>query len=652
MPETDVFVPLSDGVRLAATLYLPETAGPWPALLEAYPYRKDDLSVWAEDYRRLRDDGDYAVCRLDVRGTGSSEGVATDEYPPQEAHDLCEVIAWLAAQEWCTGSVGMYGTSYSGFNAIQTAMLRPPALKAIVAIYATDDRYTDDIHFGGGIRKAMEFGYPLNMVSMNALPPVPALAGDDWRRLWLERIDTLEPWFSSIEEQNDGPYWRRGSLRPDYHLIDVPTMVVAGWADTYRNAMLRLVRHLEVPKRLLMGPWGHLWPNESIPGPRFDLHFELIRWFDRWLRGIENGVDEEPPLAFFIQRATTPEPDLDEVRGDWRYEPAWPLERSRELELRLLDAGRPGRHAHGAEEALAVRGDVGTAAHLRGAYYPPYGLPLDQRPDEVYSLVYDWPVSAEVEILGHPVLEVTLRSSQPVAFLSPKLCEVLADGTSVLVSRGVFNLTHRDSHTMPERLVPGETYEVSIELDATAWVFEPGNRIRLAIAGADWPNAWPPPEASELTIVIDRTRLVLPHVVGEPPIAEPPQFTPVAGSTRAMPAVNPAEASWRIEHDVYEREKRVIVEMRSETLLEDGSRAVMSNRVRAGVKPATPGDAWVESTSDSEVEWPEVTARAIARLVLRSDATSYHFDLELEVFEDAQLLARRRWETVTPRLLQ
>ncbi len=267
LPESNVFIPMGDGVRLAATLYLPETPGPWPAILEAYPYRKDDVSVWPDDYRRLRDEGDYAVCRVDTRGTGTSDGVAVDEYPATEADDLCAVIAWLAEQPWCTGSVGMFGSSYAGFATLHAAMLGPPALRAIVPLYATDDRYTDDIHYAGGIRKAIEFNYPLSMVALNALPPVPALAGDDWRERWLARIDDLVPWYRSIEEQNDGPFWRRGSLRPDYGLIRVPTMVIGGWSDLYRNSALRLIEHLDVPKRLLMGPWSHMNPIDSVPVP-------------------------------------------------------------------------------------------------------------------------------------------------------------------------------------------------------------------------------------------------------------------------------------------------------------------------------------------------------------------------------------------------
>ena len=657
--ESNTFIKLTDGVRLAATLYLPETEGPWPALLEAYPYRKDDLSVWPEDHRRLRDEGDYAVCRLDVRGTGTSEGIALDEYPPGEPDDLSQVIQWLARQDWCTGSVGMFGTSYSGFNTIQTAMRQPPALKAIIPIYASDDRYTDDIHFGGGIRKALESGYPLFMVPMNALPPTPSLAGERWRELWLKRIEELQPWSNAIVEQNDGPYWRQGSLRPNYDLICVPTMVVAGWNDVYRNALLRVFQYIRVPKRLLMGPWCHMSPQDSIPGPRIDLVPEMIRWWDRWLRDDHNGVDEEPPLAVFVRRSTPPAADLSEYRGEWRYESEWPLARVEELVLPLRAAVLTGRAAAGgdvsrpAQETLAVRGDVGVTAHIRGSYDPPYGLPIDQRPDQVYSLVYDWPVEEALEILGSPVLRVALRSSKPVAFLSAKLCEVLPDGSVVLVSRGLLNLTHRDSDTAPEHLVPGERYEVSIELDATSWVFEPGNQMRLAIAGSDWPNAWPPPEASELTIDLEGTQLVLPDVAGESPIKARPNFAPGDNEGGSLEEdLSDGRAIWQIEHDIYAKQTRVLVKQSSPSPPDAVWPKLRTDEVLVGVKPLEPGIAFVECTASAQVTWPEVTARTKAHLMLRSDATNYFFDLTLEVFENDDLIATRHWESVTPRALQ
>ena len=328
-------------------------------------------------------------------------------------------------------------------------MRRPPALKAIVPIFATDDRYTDDIHFTGGIRKAMEFGYPLFMVPMNALPPVPALAGAGWRDLWLQRIDELEPWFGSIEQQTDGPFWRQGSLRPDYDLIEAPTMLVAGWADLYRTAMLRMAEHLTAPTRLLMGPWSHMSTSDAVPGPRIDLVPELIRWFDRHLRGVENGIDREPH-AVFIRRASRPEPDLDEVRGTWRHEPAWPPERRRETALALDTAERPG--GTGARDTLARAGR--RRARPRTSAAPTTrrtGSRSTSGPTRRTRSSTTGRCRRRPRCSARPSSTATVRSSHPVAFLSAKLCEVLDDGTSVLVSRGVLNLTHRASHTSPRR---------------------------------------------------------------------------------------------------------------------------------------------------------------------------------------------------------
>jgi predicted acyl esterase len=395
MAERRVWIPMADGVRLAASLYLPDTADPCPVLLEALPYRKDDVTAGDRtEYRRLAGEHGYAVARVDLRGTGSSEGVATDEYPPQEQADLCRVIDWLANQPWSTGAVGMYGTSYSGFNSLQVAAERPPALKAIVAIYATDDRYTDDVHYVGGALRLLDLvDYPLYMVALNALPPVPALAGAGWRERWRQRVEGLEPWLLRwLQEQVDGPSWRHGSLRPAYERIACPTMLVAGWADGYRNATFRVLERLRAPTRLLLGPWSHMATDSSLPGPRIDLVPELVRWWDRWLRGRRNGVDTRAPVTVFVRRSTRPAPDLAEVAGAWRDEPAWPPGRAAELALPL----------GGGRDRLAVRPDVGVAAWIDCAGHLPFGQPDDQRADDAWSLTFDWPLEAELEVLGHP----------------------------------------------------------------------------------------------------------------------------------------------------------------------------------------------------------------------------------------------------------
>jgi predicted acyl esterase len=602
------------------------------------------------------------VARVDLRGTGSSEGLAVDEYPEQEQRDLCDVIAWLASQEWCTGSVGMYGPSYSGFNAIQVAMERPEALKAIIAIYATDDRYHDDVSYWGGARRAMDFvDYPTYMVAMNALPPVPRVAGDAWRDPWRERVEKLEPWLLRwIEEQTDGPYWRHGSLRPEYDRIACPVMLIGGWADGYRNATLRVMEALEVPRKLLMGPWSHRAAEASLPGPRIDWVPDMIRWWDRWLKGEQNGVDREPSISVFVRRSTRPEPDLDTMRGEWRFEDGWPLDR-------LSSRSFPFSAADGAaSDVLEVRGDVGMYGSISCAGHLPWAQPMDQRPDEAHSLVFDWPaLDEELEILGHPHVRVSVGSTAPVAFLSAKLCDVFPDGTSALVSRGFLNLTHRNSHTEPQPLTPGHVYGVDVELDATSWVFEEGHRIRLDLAGADWPNVWPPPGPVTLTIERDDSRLSLPVVQGPRPTTESPKLTPPREETGASSAASPLDletragvrgsggtappARWWIEHDLLARETRVKVEHGSDTVLEDGTLSTDRYEGETAVSTTNPAIARAAGHATFTLAWPEATVTSEVRTLLESDGQTWHATIDLEVSEGDELRWQRRWERRFPR---
>jgi predicted acyl esterase len=554
------------------------------------------------------------------------------------------VIAWLAAQPWSTGAVGMYGVSYGGFNSIQVAMDRPPALKAIIPIFATDDRYTDDVHFYGGVKKQLDFiDYPLYMVCMNALPPVPEIAGPNWRKLWLERLEGLEPWLPRwIEEQNDGAYWRHGSLRPHYERIVCPTMIVAGWADGYRNASFRMFERLDVAKRLLFGPWAHASTETSLPGPRIDLVPELLRWFDHHLKGEDNGIDKEPPIVVFARRSTRPATDLDSYKGEWRHEPVWPPERLEERRLEL-----PGAD----ERRLEVRGDVGVTAWISCAGHGPFGQPDDQRPDEAFSLLYDWgPFDEELEILGYPRLEVGIAASSPVAFLSAKLSDVFEDGASALVARGFLNLTHRDSHQKPEALEPGRTYDVTLELDATSWTWEPGHVLRLAIAGTDWPNAWPPPENATLKVERARSALVLPVVPGPAPATEPVKLHPPTTSTDSEPVTSPL--TWRIERDVPGRVTRAVIDHGASGRLENGTHFTERYGGEVGVSLADLGNAWAAGKNSFELSWGAIQVGAEARGELRSDRDFYHLSLELDVSEAGRPLWSKHWQRRYPRLLQ
>jgi putative CocE/NonD family hydrolase len=648
---------MEDGVRLAASLFLPEAArggGTVPVVLEALPYRKDDATAsYRPEYERLCGEYGYAVARVDLRGTGSSEGLAVDEYPASEQADLCRVIGWLAAQPWSTGAVGMYGTSYSGFNALQVAAERPPALKAVIAIYASDDRYSDDVHYTGGAVKLLDLvDYPLYMVALNALPPVPQIAGAGWRERWRERVEGLDPWILRwLEEQVDGPYWRQGSLRPGYERIACPTMLVAGWADGYRNATFRVLERLRAPARLLFGPWSHMATDISLPGPRIDLVPEMVRWWDRWLRGDRNGVDQAPPVTVFVRHPTRPAADLDEHLGVWRDEPAWPPARAATRTLPLGEAAAAPDAPPGEPDRLEVRPDVGSSAWISCAGHLPFGQPGDQRADDAWSLTYDWALAGELELLGHPRLAVRVGASAPVAFLSAKLCDVFPDGTSALVARGFLNLTRRRSLTDPEPLAPGVVEPVELELDATSWVLPPGHRLRLSLAGSDWPNIVPPPGPVTLTVERDGSALTLPVLVGPspwpPPVLPPPRPPDPDGE----PAAQDPPVTWRVVADVLGHRTEAEIDHGGRTELPDGT--VLDERYRGTVGAALdrPGLTWARGEAGYRVEWPEATVATSARLDLRGDAEAFEVRLELEAREGEELRWARSWRRRIPRRL-
>jgi uncharacterized protein len=638
---------MADDVRLAISLFVPDDeppAGGWAALIEALPYRKDDLTAgYRSEYARLADEGQFAVCRVDLRGTGSSTGVATDEYPPVELDDINTVIAWLAAQPWSNGRVGMYGTSYSGFNSLQVACTRPPALKAICAIYATDDRYTDDVHYTGGVLRAIDLiDYVAYMTPMNALPPAPAVFGERWRDEWLARVEATPVWaLRWLREQTDGPYWRHGSLRPDYGRITAATLHVGGWADGYRNAPLRSAAAMTCPTEVLFGPWAHASAESSLPGPHLDLVPELIDWFDRWLRPTAAHGSHEQRTRVFMRRPCAPAADLAEHAGEW-WEFRGPPEVT-QVGLRL-DSAEPA--------SLAVRPDTGASAWISCAGQLPWGQPTDQRGDDAWSWCNEWALADGAALLGNPMLHVRVAADQPVATLVAKLSDLHPDGTSQLISRGALNLTHRMSSESPSPVVPGEPMDASVELEATSWIIEPGHRLRLAITGADWPNLWPTPSAVTLTMWPSTLTLSLP-TVGHPGTPAP-QFRPPTG-------INPHGADehgeqpstlWRFEHDVLARTTVARVDHGSVYGAERGARVREHYAGEVGVSIDSPGDSWARASIDFELTWPEAACASHLDFNLRSTSDTYDVELRLTVRENDELLAERAWQESIPRHLQ
>jgi uncharacterized protein len=527
-----IWIPVRDGVRLSARIWLPEGASdkPVPALLEATPYRKDDITAPGDASRHgyFAQHG-YASVRLDIRGSGDSEGVLLDEYLAQEQQDSLDVISWIARQPWCTGRVGMFGYSWGGFAALQVAALQPPELAAIITVSSSDDRFGEDVHYlGGCVLAHYMLSWATTMDIYATLPPDPAVVGDAWRERWHERLRSarplIEPWLS--HQRRDG-YWRHGSVCEDHTAIRCPVYAIGGWADGYRNTVLRLLEHLDVPRKGLIGPWSHHYPNEAIPpGPAIGFLQECLRWWDYWLKGIDTGIMDEPPLRVWLQDAVRPRTSYEVRPGRWLAEPAWP---SPNLTTRQLFLTPTGLLEAPASETPVVVATPQTAGLLAGDWDPfgnPADLPPDQRAEDGCSVTFTSEALTDpVAILGQPRIVLELACDKPVALLAVRLCDIWEDGASTLITRGLLNLAHREGSEHPRPLRPGSRETVTIPMKAIGQVVPAGHRLRVAVSSTYWPWAWPSPEAAVITLFTGPgCHLELPVRAGWEHASEPVEF--------------------------------------------------------------------------------------------------------------------------------
>ncbi|MEY8839860.1 CocE/NonD family hydrolase, partial [Cribrihabitans sp. XS_ASV171] len=285
----NIWIPMPDGTKLAARIWLPEDAeaDPVPAILEYLPYRKRDGTVERDHLTHPYFAGHgYAGVRVDMRGTGDSEGVCLGEYLMQEQDDALAVIEWLAAQPWCSGKVGMIGISWGGFNGLQVAARQPQALGAVITLCSTDDRYADDIHFMGGAMLTEKLGWGATAFAIANTPPDPAIVGDRWRDMWVERLENNGLWFLDwVRHQRRDAFYQHGSICEDYSAVQVPVYAVGGYADGYTNPIFRMMQNLSCPRKALVGPWAHKYPHFATPGPRIGFLQEALRWWDQHLKG-------------------------------------------------------------------------------------------------------------------------------------------------------------------------------------------------------------------------------------------------------------------------------------------------------------------------------------------------------------------------------
>ncbi len=659
----NVWIILADGTRLAARVWLPADAeaAPVPAILEYIPYRKRDLTRARDEpmHHYFAGHG-YAAVRVDLRGTGDSDGVLTDEYTEQEHDDAVEVIAWIAAQPWCTGAVGVMGISWGGLNALQIAARCPPALKAIITLCSSDDRYADDAHFMGGclLNENLQWGSVLLNVAV--YPPDPEIVGERWRRMWTERLEAARVFPAHwLRHQRRDAYWRRGSVCEDYAHVRCPVYAIGGWADGYSNTVPRLLAGLRVPRKGVVGPWAHAFPHDATPGPPIGFLQEALRWWDHWLKGIDTGIVEEPSYRVWMQTGTGPHPSHGERPGRWVAERVWPSARIVSRRFALDSDGLRTAAASGEPMTYRSLQTTGLTAGDWCAFGAEGDLPADQREDDGTSLVFDsLPLAESLEILGAPTVEMTLAVDRPVAFVVARLNDVAPDGSSLRVTYGVLNLTHRAGHEDPEPMEPGRRYAVRLALNDVAHAFAPGHVVRLALSTTYWPVLWPSPEAVTLTVFPGEGWLELPERPPSPADARLRPFGPAEG---AAPSAHHAERPTRFRR-TFERD--LATGETTHTILVDdgycdGSPAThieaigldlaSSMRRRHRITARDPLSAHTEMEQRTLFRRGAWSVRVETRITMSATADRFVIEALLKAYEGECCTFERAWTESVPR---
>jgi hypothetical protein len=664
--EEEIFIPLSDGTRLAARIWRPVDADrhPVPAILEYLPYRKRDLTAARDVQMHPYWAGHgYAGVRVDIRGTGESEGVLTDEYLQSELDDGVAILKWLEDQPWCTGDCAMIGISWGGFNGLQVAALQPPQLKCIVTICSTDDRYADDIHHMGGCLLGDNLSWASTMFDHNSCPPDPALVGDRWRDMWMQRLQGSGLWLKTwLQHQRRDDYWKHGSVCEDFAAIKCPVYAVSGWADGYVNAVFRLLAGLQVPRKGLVGPWSHKYPHLGEPGPAIGFLQETLRWFDHWLKDTDTGIMDEPALRVWMQDSVPPSTRYDVRPGRWVAEPSWPSPNLRTRSYTLgygLGLVPEGAEVERGELGIQSPLFVGLYAGKWCSYNAPPDLPHDQRDEDGGALVFQTErLDRDLEICGQPEVELELASDKPVAMVAVRLIDVQPDDKSTRVSYGLLNLTHRDSDEFPEQLEPGKRYRVRVKLKHIAQRFPAGHAIRLSVSTCYWPLAWPAPEPVKLTVVTGESRLLLPERPPRPAddAALPAFAEPEGAAPLDKTQIQPTQEEWTVIRDLANDRSTLQV------VNDEGTYRINDINVEISQK-VTERYSYVDETYDSLRGWCEWRrsfrrpdaengdweVHTITRTLMTSDATHFRIRATLDAYEGDSRVFARTWDEAIPR---
>ncbi|HVT50038.1 MAG TPA: CocE/NonD family hydrolase [Dongiaceae bacterium] len=653
------WIPMQDGRRLAARLFLPKDVErkPVPVILEYIPYRRRDGTRLGDDQMHLWFAANgYACARVDISGTGDSDGLVGDEYVKREQDDVLEIIEYLGTRPWCSGTVGMIGISWGGFSGLQAAARRPPRLKAIVTMCSTDDRYACDAHYFGGCLLNDNFNWGGAFFNYAALPPDPAIVGaDKWRDMWRERIDAhhLVPagW---MRHQRRDAFWKHGSVCEDYSAIECAVLAVGGYLDGYTRTVFRLVENLKSPCKGLIGPWGHKEPEFGFPGPAIGFLEECKRWWDRWLKGIENGAEQDPQMRLWLMDPATPDPVAETRPGRWIEFPKWPAASIKARDFGLTAEGALTTTKQRARKTAerAIRSPLTTGATHQE--WCPFGLgrlapdgASDQREDDGNSLCFDLPpLTQDLRIMGFGRAKLRIKADNPQALVSVRVSDVAPDGTSTLVTFGVLNLTHRDGHEKPKPLKPGQFYDVAVELKPVGQIVPKGHRLRLAIASANWPMVWPSPDAPTLTIDTARSTLSLPLLPasarGRPARFPKPTFAPETAVTVLEPGRQIRTRTVNIETQVMDLS--VISDDGRYRIEEIGTEIGATYTRRMSIRRDDPTSPRTEVEYRSLFKRADWHARLDTAIVVTSDRRYFYVKGKLTAYDGEKVFAERAFD--------
>jgi putative CocE/NonD family hydrolase len=656
----NIWIPMPDGVRLAARIWLPASARqtPVPAILEYIPYRKRDSSRARDQqiYPWFAGHG-YAGVRVDIRGSGDSEGVLRDEYLQQELDDGVAILSWLEQQPWCDGNVGMMGISWGGFNGLQIAAMRPPQLKAVITACSTDDRYADDVHHMGGCLLGDNLSWASTMFAYNSCPPDPEVVGEAWRDMWFQRLRGSGLWLETwLQHQRRDAYWKHGSICEDFAAIQCPVFAISGWADGYSNAVFRLLKNLQVPRRGLIGPWGHKYPHIGVPGPAIGFLQEALRWWDKWLKGIETHIMDEPMLRVWMQDSVPPTTRYRMRPGRWVAEVVWPSANVEQREYRLAPARMlvpAGEVVDEESRNLQSPLGLGLFAGKWCSYTAAPDLPHDQRQEDGGALVYDSePLAEPLEILGAPEVKLDIIADQPVAMLAVRLSDIAPDNKATRVTYGLLNLTHRDSSEHPQPLEPGKRCRVRIALNHISQHFPAGHRVRIAVSTSYWPLAWPAPQSTQVQVISGASRVILPVRAPRKEDSQLRAFDePEAAAPLETVMIEPEHHNWRVIRDLETDESTLEVINDAGTVyikdinLETGRKALEWYTYQGDDFNSVRGETFWERRF-RRGEW---CIRTVTRTVLTSSATDFYLRAELDAYEGDKRVFSQNWDCVIPR---